>query len=181
IPHQSDDPHIFYISSTYLLHIFYIEHVVLAYQRQGGLVVEGAPLASYLLVLLGDQPARLLTPVAPLLAAREPLLRLGELLQGVAVVARVLHRLARCREEEDLQPHITAHLTARGRHGLEGDVGTGQGDVPAIRVARDRHCLAGAHDWAAPAHRTAAKLGEHQVPVPVSSRAPLPYSLQVKE
>src|SRR5262249_24746901 len=152
IPHQIGDPQ-----------VFYIQPIVLAHQCQRRLVVEDAPLASYLMVLLGDQPARLLTPFAPLLAAGEPFLRLGELLLGAARVARVLDRLALGRDEEDLQPHINAHLAARGRQGLDGYVGTGQGDVPAIRLAADRHRLDGAHDWAAPAHRNAAKLGKHQV------------------
>src|SRR5262249_23453366 len=67
-----------------------LDDIILTAQCQGRLVVKVAALPPHLQVLLGDQPARLLAPFAPLPPPSEALLRFGELLLRFAGVAWVL-------------------------------------------------------------------------------------------
>src|SRR5712691_1447644 len=68
-----------------------IDGVVLAHERQGGLVVKVDPLPAHVLVFLGEQFHRLLATVAALLLPRDPLLRFLHLTLRCAIVARVLN------------------------------------------------------------------------------------------
>jgi hypothetical protein len=72
---------------------------------------------------------------AALLATGDALLRFLQRTLRRAVVAWVLNRVAICRDEEHLQPHIDAGLLAGKRERLRGHLGTRQSDIPTVRLA----------------------------------------------
>ena len=59
----------------------------------------------------------------------------------------------------------TARFPSRGGKRLRGHLGARAGAVPAIRLTRAGEGLGGAHTGTAPAHRTAAHLGQDHVPI----------------
>src|SRR5262249_17673021 len=144
--------------------VFAINGVVGPDQPPGDCLVNILSLASHLLGLFGQQlPCRGAARAARL-RSREPPLGLLEVFLSRARGARILHALAICGHEKDLQPDLHTSLATREGQRLERYLGARETDLAAIRLARARHRLAGAHNWAAPAHRHAAQLGEHPDP-----------------
>src|SRR5258708_29316368 len=69
------------------------DRVVLADQRQGGLVVKVRALPADMLMLLGEHQHRFLAPVTPLHSLGNALLGLLQLALGCTVVSRAIHVL----------------------------------------------------------------------------------------
>jgi hypothetical protein len=92
------------------------------------------------------------------------------------------HHVAVRRDEEDLQPDIQAGLaSAEGQQGqqVERNVSTGAAHLPAVYLTAHRDRLDDAFERTRPAHGDTPDLGERHGPF--SRRAPLPYSLKMKE
>src|SRR5262249_18268927 len=96
--------------------VFQRDDIILAHQRQRRLVRKVPTLPLHLLMVFGDQYARLLTGLASLLAPGEPFLRFGEPFLAPAVVTGIVHRLPVSREEKDLHAYINAGLSTSQRH-----------------------------------------------------------------
>src|SRR5262249_28260139 len=96
------------------------------------------------------------------LAPGHPTLRFLEVFFSLAVVARILHRIAFARDEKYLQPNSDTRLASGGWQGVYGHLSTGKADVPAIRLVGDGDGLGGALQRTTPAHPDAPNLGEHQ-------------------
>src|SRR5262249_14756247 len=123
------------------LQIFQVDRVVRAHQGEGRLVVEVAPLALDLLLLLGASPDGFPPPFAAFLPARDTSLGLLQSLLGFAVVAGIVYDVAVRRDEKDLQPHVYARLASGTGQWLYGHLGAGERHIPAVRHARDRDQL----------------------------------------
>jgi hypothetical protein len=80
------------------LQVFYVDHIVAAYQHERSLMVKVSSLPLNVLMLPLQQLQCFLPALASLLPARHPPLRLGKLLLGFAVVARVLDSAEECLE-----------------------------------------------------------------------------------
>src|SRR5262249_36561909 len=154
VPYQIGDPQ-----------DFARDDIILAHQRKRRLVVEVAPRSAHLVMVFGDQHARLLATPTALLAARQTLLGFGEAFRSSSVVTRVLHDLAVGGDEKDLQPDINARLSSGGWQGLGRYLRTGAADVPAVGLTREGDGLGRAPKGTGPAHHNAANLGQDQVPL----------------
>ena len=142
--------------------VFQIDGVVGSHQRERGLVVKVAPLPPDFLMLSGYETRRHLPAFAPFLPTREPLLRFGELLRGLAGVARILDHRALRRDEKHLQPHINTRLSACARQGQNGHPGAGEADIRTVCLAAEGDGLRGVSKRVRPAHRDVVDFGEHQ-------------------
>src|SRR5262245_57047618 len=123
-------------------------------------MMEVPPLSPHLLVLAAEQSCGFVPPLTALLPAREPFLSFGKLLLAFAIVPRIRDGRALSRDAKHLQAHVDARLAPCGRHRLSGHPGTGEGDIPAVRLPTERDYLGGARRRAAPAYRQPANLGE---------------------
>jgi hypothetical protein len=103
-----------------------------------------APLPLHLLVLALQKGNRFAATVTAFRAARNAALRPPECTLSRAGVARVLHDLPICRDEEYLQAHVDASLLARGRQGIHRYLRTRAAGVPPIGFPADRDRLGGA-------------------------------------
>src|SRR5262249_32813279 len=88
-----------------------LERVVLAHERARRRVLKVAAPPGHLLLLLGALPYGLLVPLAARLPAGEALLGFLQPLLGFLRVARSRDTLPVRREEQPLQPHVSARLT----------------------------------------------------------------------
>src|SRR5215469_13316434 len=100
-------------------------------------MVEVAPLPTDMLMLLSALPDGLCTALAALLAARDALLRLLQLVLCRTVVARVFDELPVGGDKKDLQAHVDAGLASSELKRLRRDFSTGAADIPAIRLFGD--------------------------------------------
>src|SRR5260221_12241584 len=142
-----------------------IDRVVLTYQGECHLMMEVGTLPPHVLLLLGEQLDRLLAAGAPLLPLGYSPLGFLQLALRFAIVARVGDRFALSGDEKHLQPDINARLLPSEGQRLRGDVGTGEGDVPAIRLLGDRDRLGRPFKGAGPPSRNASDLAQDEIAV----------------
>jgi hypothetical protein len=91
----------------------------------------------------------------------------------------VLHDLALGGDENHLHAHVNAGLASGERERVQGDVRAGAADVPAVRLTRDADGLDDALDPTQPPQATRPIFDSTREPF--SRRAPLLYSLKVKD
>ena len=143
-----------------------VEGLVGTHYVERHLMVHVVPLASALLVLLGQQLARFSAALAALaalgvgLATGDEFVRLHQGLLGRAVVAWVREALALRRDAQHLPADITPGLTPGQGPRRNGNFGAGEADLPAIGFVPDRHGLDRAHNLTRPAHGHAATRGQ---------------------
>src|SRR5262249_44300739 len=150
-------------------------------EREGRLVVKVAALPRYLLVVSGDEPARLLTPFAPLLPAGKPLLGFGQSLLRPAVVPGIRDCRAVRRPQKHLQAHINARLTSgeRERLGRWGHLRTRETGIPAVGFPAEGNRLGPAFQPTMQPKGDMANLGQAQHAT-IQHRTPAPYCGSVK-
>src|SRR5262245_9293671 len=153
-PHHGGDPQ-----------VFQSDRIIGPYQPEGPRVVTGAPLPPDVLVLWGQAVPGRGAPLAAPLAAREPVLRVGECLRRPGVVAWMRDGFALRGEKNPRHSNIYAPLLARWGEWLGWHLRAGAGAVPAVGRVGDGEGLDDTHQRAAPADREAAPLGEDPVPV----------------
>src|SRR5260221_1453684 len=122
---------------------------------------------------------RFATTVAPALAATHAPLALGQMPLRAAIGAGRVNALASGQRGKGFQPEINPGLLPSGRQGAHRYVGTRNGDIPAVSFTRDGDGLgvpsSGRDQW------TPIRPIFDRTREPLSNRAPLPYSLNVKE
>src|SRR5262249_16988350 len=125
-------------------------------------MVKVLPLASDFLVLLRQQFSRFIAALAALLATGDEFLRLHQGFLGRAGVAWGLDALSIRRDEKHLQADINPGFTTCQGQRLNGKLGAGAADLPAIGFVTARHGLDRAHNLTRPAYGDTAYLGQHQ-------------------
>jgi hypothetical protein len=157
------------------LHILVIDGVVPPHQRERHLVMEVTASVADLLMRLGEQPNRFLSPLAPVLAARYPALRPLQLALCQPENARVgdLAPVGECGER--FHAEIGPRLLPCVRKWLDRHALTGEAGIPAVCLATDRHRLG------VPSRgrdrRTAMRPIFDKTRTPLASVAPLPNCL----
>jgi len=160
--------------------VFVRDGVVRVHQLARCFVVEVAARAGDVLLRLGQERYRVEAAVTPLLAPRHPPLAAPQIGFRPAGTAGGEDPCAIRQCSEGLQPQVDPRVLARGRPRLQRHVGAGNGDTPPIRFLGDDESLGCPLDRTGPMHTLMRPILE-RTSLPLSRRAPLPYSLKVKE
>src|SRR5215469_12010242 len=144
------------------LQVFQIDHVVLSYQIQRGLVMEVSPLPLYLLMLPSTLLRRLAPVLTALLSARHAPLRFLQFPFGTAIMTGILYNVSCRSDEKHLQPNVDTGLPITWGQRLCGHIRTRDAGVPSIRLSDKGNCLGRTLQRPMAAEVNAANLGEVQ-------------------
>src|SRR5258708_1799455 len=121
-----------------------------------------AALPADVLMLLSTRNNGFVPAFAALRAPRHPLRRFLKRALRCAIVARGRYYVAIRRDEEDLPAHSTARFPSRLRQRLDGHLGTGEADIPAVRLPRNGDGLGRALHRTTPPHGKVSACGEDE-------------------
>ena len=159
--------------------VFVIDHVVRLHQREGFLVVEVAALAGDVLMRLGQQRDGLAPPVAALLASGDPPLAAAQIGFGLAIVRGVKIGCPSASVAKDSSPRsIPVSWPVDG----SGCTGTSAQEMATYHPSASFEMVTvlGVPSMGRDQCTLMRPILE-RTSKPLSSRAPLPYSLKVKE